>query len=192
MGACATKPKVAKEEAQAPEPPPEPAKEETAAPDEVKKEVGEAVAAAVGGEEEKKVVEKVIGEGDQPGGGGDKLKEVVDADKPADDDHSSKRRSLNNLFQEKDGQNQLIEGDRAPTETLKSETENPIQQLTQEPSVTAVPTGPAEPLKLEKSGTEKFVEAAEVLPAEDKIDSPVAPPPGRAAVDATVKVEAEK
>ncbi|KAJ8767219.1 hypothetical protein K2173_013616 [Erythroxylum novogranatense] len=88
MGACATKPKVAKDdEGKAPVPPPETVKEEVAA--DVKKEEVTGVA-----EEEKKVVEREVG--DQGHG---KVKDVDDDHKV--DDDSSKRRSLSNLFKEK-------------------------------------------------------------------------------------------
>lgn len=82
MGACATKPKVLKEE---PGKAPEPVKEEEVAAGAVPEEVVAVV------EEEKKVVKREIGVGDM-------VKEIVDDDKV--DDQGSKRRSLSHLFKQ--------------------------------------------------------------------------------------------
>uniref|UniRef100_A0A2P2J6X1 Uncharacterized protein n=1 Tax=Rhizophora mucronata TaxID=61149 RepID=A0A2P2J6X1_RHIMU len=105
---------------------------------------------------------------------------------------------------QKNGEKQSMDGIKEATDQVKSENETIIEPLTQEPSVTGGPTGsekqvqlsidtaPAEPVKLDKSGTEKFVLAPEMLPAEEKFESSKGPTSGKAAIDAPGKVEAEK
>lgn len=88
MGACATKPKVLKDDAQAPVTAPDPAVEEAVAVHQINRE--ERSVPVVQEVKDKKVVENE---------GGDKvIKEIVDDDKA--DDQSTKRRSLSHLFQE--------------------------------------------------------------------------------------------
>ncbi|KAJ8765290.1 hypothetical protein K2173_011987 [Erythroxylum novogranatense] len=191
MGACATKPKVAKDnEGKAPVPPPETVKEEVAA--EVKKEEVTGVA-----EEEKKVVEREVG--DQGHG---KVKDVDDDHKV--DDDSSKRRSLSNLFKEKEGEKQIPEADNKPVEQVKQETvetgkvteplpQEPLIVTTEEPLVAPKPADESsltqklveellltendksvDPVKKrDVSLNQGFVEAPEVLPKEKKPDIPL-------------------
>ncbi|KAG8497244.1 hypothetical protein CXB51_008485 [Gossypium anomalum] len=105
MGGCATKPKVLKGDE--PEiPAPAPSKEAVPEPKEA--------ALAVAADGEKKV------EADEVA----KDKDVIDDD--AIDDQSNKRRSLSNLFQEKE--KGTAESDTTPSEPVKNETSEPALQ----------------------------------------------------------------
>ncbi|KAJ8769659.1 hypothetical protein K2173_005262 [Erythroxylum novogranatense] len=148
MGACATKPKVAKDkEDTAPVPAPETVKEETAAAPAAEVVKKEEVASVI--EEEKKVVEREVGdEGD------DKVKDIVEAD----DDESSKRRSLGNLFKEKGeetGAEKVKQEPKEVAEPVTQEQFSEIQNPVKESSVNETPI--EEPLVTEKPAKEQLV-----------------------------------
>ncbi|KAJ9177727.1 hypothetical protein P3X46_012916 [Hevea brasiliensis] len=147
MGACATKPKVLKDDAQAPVPSPETAAEEVVP--QVNKKEKQSVP-VIDEVKDKKVVES---EGD------DRIKEIVDDDKA--EDHSTKRRSLSHFFKESEDVKESAESVKAPEEPVKPEssvTEKPKGPTVLERSVTLI--NPAEPVTVETPLTKESVEPA--------------------------------
>ncbi|XP_050208425.1 uncharacterized protein LOC126657723 [Mercurialis annua] len=179
MGACATKPKVLKEEGgQAPVPEPEPAAVEAATVEDmitksrgVDDQIITPVAPVVVEEKEKKIVvddEIAVGEGDG----------II----KVDDDQSTKK-SLSNLFKEYEIEKATEAIEKASAEVVKqesSETEKPEELTVKERSLDL--SNPAEPEKLDQVETEKSVTEIPVeMEKHDQVEA-----------EKTVPVETEK
>ncbi|KAF2284331.1 hypothetical protein GH714_020563 [Hevea brasiliensis] len=162
MGACATKPKVLKDDAQAPVPSPETAAEEVVPQVNKKEKQSVPVIEEV---KDKKVVES---EGD------DRIKEIVDDDK-AEDHTKEEQLGSEPAVSLKQGLS-TAEKAREPEKGEQKVTEKPVEPLKQEPLAT------------EKSAEVSETK----LPEAKKSEIPVEPNPRLSVAGGPVKVVAEK